>query len=563
MSCQASEAVGARPKTGPNVKAILQSSKTSANDEHTRAIACNPAKMFKSLIARANDSGSMDSSFEHKMLPRPARQPTKNVNLVNELRQVLKENENVVSRIDALTSKKNVIDETNVTPSKLPFANRKNIDHIMVPKSLVCDKHSKTPLIQERKMPNSSTPYRSKPEPKPLSDVPPMTPPSCIRFIDSEPESPDSLSDHEIDSDRALVKCFSLTRSSCRRLTSFRKRDKNQLVSLPNSPQLKRATTLSSSFSTSRSSSQSPNESLHAEQNVKMKNFKLRDLFRITTNKPQERASEQNDLTLTCNSLAQFIDQFDDAALDRMQVLSERNIDLHNNQSFFDDLELTINGADGQIEFSFICEPSTSDIEDDINAQQPTVVKCDIVQEMPSIEVIAPSIDSNHSSIILSKILNSSPFRRSISDPSLIRLTNEQTSNEQCRAPRRISTNCDTMTVDLNLPTQDTVSFFSFCRHISFLCVVSMRMNLTTSFLLYCSQNGWFEYKNDVHLEYFHPETVQFMNGIQQLWVSSGKIKKTRTKKKTVDELYFCMASQIIPFNYSTIFHSRCHQSNP
>lgn len=535
MNRHASESVGARPKTGPNVKAILQSLKTSANDENSRAIACNPAKMFKSLIARANDSGSMDASFEHKMLPRPSRTPTKAASYVHELRQVLKENGNVATRLDALASKKNVIDETNVTPSKLPFANRKNIEHIVVPVSAVCAKHSTAPLLQERKMPSSSTPYRSRPEPRPSPGVPPLTPLSCIRFIDSEPESPESK--HAIDSDRTLVKCFSLTRSSCRRLASFRKRDKNRSTSRPHSPQLRRATTLSSSFASSRSRSESPGEASPTHGGRKIKNSKLLDLFRVGA-KPQEMmAGDHGDLTLTCNNLSQFIGQFDEAAFDRMQVLSEHNVDLHNNQSLIDDLEQTINGADGQIEFSFVCEPSTSDIEDDLIIGQLTAVKCDIVEQMPSIEVIAPSIESNHSSIILSKILNSSPFRRSISDPSLVRLADPHTSSEQRRTPRRISTGHDTMSVDLHSPTRNAVSLFYGRRISSFRigCVV-YNGNKSHDFLpirLFAARLSGI-HKRNVYSVYFYPFAVRFVKGTHQLWVSSGKMRKNmRTSTHT------------------------------
>lgn len=448
MNFQASESVGRRPKTGPNVKSILQSIKTSANDENTRAIACNPAKMFKSLIQRANDSGSMDSSFEHKMLPRSTVPIAKSASFVNELRQVLKENKNIEPCSDAVANKKNVINETNITPSKLPFANRKNIDgnRIMVPKSMVCDKHNRTPKILERKMPSSSTPYRSKPEPKPLLDIPPMTPPNCNRFIDSDSEEANTP-----DLDRTLVKCFSFTRNSCRRLASFGKRDKSEISPVePSSPQFKRRTPLSSSFSVNRSSLVSMNETspLKRRHVVKMKSAKSPETI-------CERRHTECDLTQTCNQLAQFIDQFDETELDRMQLLSEHNIDMHNN------LDGTISGADGKIEFSFICEPSTSDIEEDMNVESANVMKYAIVENIPSIEVIAPQFESNHSSILLTKILNSSPFRRSISDPSLVRLANPYNSNEQHRiTPKRISTDFDTASVELNLPTDIKVSRF-------------------------------------------------------------------------------------------------------
>lgn len=439
MNFQTSESVGLRPKTGPNVKAILQSIKTSPYDENTRTIACNPAKMFKSLIQRANDSGSMDSSFEHKTLPRPALKQAKNSNYVNELRQVLKENKNV----ESASGKKSVTDEINVTPSKLPFTNRKNIsgNHIIVPKSLICEKHSKTPLILERKMPNSSTPYRSKAGSTSFADMLAMTPPNS-KFIDFELESPDSSSDTDLD--RTLVKCFSLTKSSCRRLASFRKRDKNEMTS----PQFKRRTTLSSSFAANGSVNETS-----PIQRQQRKNSKLRDSFRAII-KPREMHDErhtENDLTQTCTNLAQFIERFDDT---ESELLSEHNIDLHNNESGFNvDLERTINEADGKVEFSFICEPSSSDIEDDLNVPYPNVMKCDIVRDMPSIESIAPSIESSHSSILLTNILNSSPFRRSISDPSLVRLANES---------HRSSADYDTVSVDLQLRKQNAVSLSSF-----------------------------------------------------------------------------------------------------
>lgn len=443
-----------QPKRGPDVKIIIQSLKLKPVMEHnadiSRAIACNPTKMFKSSIQHANDSGSMDTSLEYKSL---STQENKSQSLnrrklpcVDELREILKENKNLRS------NKVEPKNDTNETPSKLPFKNRKNLPEIPTESNSfikmdiktpnICEKYIDLMPILDRKMPASSTPFRPKHGDEMnnncTNELNLMTPSADVQFIDADIDLP-----YGGDFNKTLIKCFSLTRASCRRMASFRKSARKQdcksEILHPSSPKFERRTLFTSSFNANpnRSSIISTTETspLHRQKNIKLKKSKLFNFFRSSkVNAPDnDHASvrHESDLTQTCNNLSRLLEKsnekFDE--LGCTPLLTTDNVVLHTkNESNSDDCDKTIDW-DEKLEFSFICEPSSSDIdehEEDENGLQyfPSTNCRKKLPFIPFVKVSPPSIElsddnDQHSN---SYNLNSSPFRRSVSDPALIRL---------------------------------------------------------------------------------------------------------------------------------------------
>lgn len=432
--------IDTRPKTGPEVKIIIQSLTLQAPIVPRARIACNPAKMFKSSIQRANDSGSLDASLEFKSLPSVAK---KNAVYVNELREILKESQN--SKFQSENQQTPIV---NVTPSKLPFTNRKNLPEPQPnvraqPKKWICDKYTLIKVHCE-KIPASSTPYRRKTEfngdqnsifKKPNS----MSPPSSSD-LDTDIDTFDD--DYDQSRERTLVKCFSLTRSSCRRMASFRnslrKSESKYVISAPNSPKFERRSLFTSSLKSKvdRSSivSQSEVSPLQRQKNIKIKqNSKFLSFFR--SNKIATKTGE-SDLTETCSNLSDLLaksEENDDDGLGCVPLLTKNNVNLFDHETSVasdddadDDCDKTLGWGDN-FEFSFLCEPSTSDIEDDDDFIQP--IDSGFENDFPYVRVTPPSDETvcntkpkrdRH----FMENLNSSPFRRSISDPALIRLAN-------------------------------------------------------------------------------------------------------------------------------------------
>lgn len=458
---------------GPDVKIIIQSLKLKPVMEHNgdvaRAIACNPTKMFKSSIQHANDSGSMDTSLEYKPF---AVQENKSQTLnrrklpcVDELREILKENKHLKS------NKTEQKCDTNETPSKLPFMNRKNLPAVSAesnsfhgkrvvetPPTTICEKYIDLLPIMDKKMPASSTPFRPLKQGDEMNnncsnELNLMTPSADVQFIDADIDLP-----YGGDFNKTLVKCFSLTRASCRRMASFRKSARKQdcksEILTPSSPKFERRTLFTSSFNanTNRSSIISTTETspLHRQKNIKLKNSKLFSFFRSSKvnvrdadvdNADQSTMRHESDLAQTCNNLSRLLEKsnekFDE--LGCTPLLTADNIVLHSNtyESNSDDCDKTISWDD-KFEFSFLCEPSSSDIDDEQEQEQeqdenglpyfPSTNCRKRLPFVPFVKVSPPSIELSDGDQLRSNRhsngcnINSSPFRRSASDPALIRL---------------------------------------------------------------------------------------------------------------------------------------------
>lgn len=452
MHYQMDGALNPRPKRGPDVKIIIQSLKMEPVLEHStsahRAIACNPARMFKSVIQRANDSGSMDTSLEFKPLSKTVQESGmsqhKKVPYVEELREILKEKTNI---------QLGKVQQTNAeigTPSKIPFANRKNLPYLIteelknkkpkldqksVPK--MCEKFLDT-IKLSKKMPVSSTPYRTKHTNETNNnckgEINLMTPSADVRFIDSDVDTNDG------DFNRTLVKCFSLTRASCRRMASFRKnlrkQDSQSDILMETSPTFERRSLFTSSFhgTSNRSSIVSANEisPLRRQKNVKFKNSKLLNFFRSSKINVDndESLGHESDLTQTCNNLSQLLAKSDQHFEDLgcAPLLTKDNLDFYaDNNGDLNDCDRTLDWRN-KFEFSYICEPSTSDIgEEDELENYAKIANETESMRVPSLKMSSPSkgacnihCTKKHNTTHHNK--NSSPFRRSVSDPALIRL---------------------------------------------------------------------------------------------------------------------------------------------
>lgn len=468
MRYQMDGTIDPRPKRGPDVKIIIQSFRmTPADDQKmnvSRANACNPAKMFKSLIQRANDSGSMDTSLEYKPLSKNdikrAHSVHQKIPYVDELREVLKKNENLQSsgngqKMDGIR-----------TPSKLPFTNRKNLPQIPIESKLepknnpkttskICDPYIVDSVKLKKKMPMSSTPYRAKADNETNNnckeEINLMTPAADVQFIDMDVDV-----DIDDENNKPLIKCFSLTRASCRRMASFRKnlrkQGSNSEIFVETSPKFERRTLFTSSLNskTNRSSVVLPDETspLRRQKNVKVKNSKLLNFFRPSkVNEEETQCSKhESNLTQTCNNLTQLLAKSDHIfdELGCAPLLTKDNVDFYTGRDDGDDDDLNDSdqtiGWGNKFEFSYICEPSTSDIEEeeyDLNdaAYLPTVKNGTKFSRIPFVKISPPSTETIASARLKTdrvySAVNSTPFRRSVSDPALIRLASIYNQNNQ------------------------------------------------------------------------------------------------------------------------------------
>lgn len=463
MRYQMDGTIDPRPKRGPDVKIIIQSLQLNPVDDQQMAVsrsnACNPAKMFKSVIQRANDSGSMDTSLEYKPLSTIAENKNghslhRKMPYVDELREILKKNQNFQSKSNNAPKNDGV-----QTPSKLPFANRKNLpqtpidcepknNSAAVPK--VCEQYVDSVKLK-KKMPMSSTPYRAKADNETnnncKSEINLMTPAADVRFIDADCEKTDG----EIN--KTLVKCFSLTRASCRRMASFRKNLRKQgssseIFEQKTSPKFERRTLFTSSLNskTNRSSVVLPDETspLRRQKNIKVKNSKLLNFFRPSKVNEEEGivcSKHESNLSHTCNNLTQLLAKSDQIfdELGCVPLLTKDNLDYHTCcDDDMNESDQTICWGD-KFEFSFLCEPSTSDIEedfdDDIGSEYFPSVENTKFPNIPFVKVSPPSsIETNecqrsNKDATNNFDINSSSFRRSVSDPALIRLSSAYTNN--------------------------------------------------------------------------------------------------------------------------------------
>lgn len=277
--------------------------------------------------------------------------------------------------------------DTELKQTANKMANQTNKQSVPIPRYIYKDEMFE-PRLNTCSTPKASSAMLS----QPVLNL--HTPPADARHMDSDSES--------IGDDLpaiGLVKCFSFTRSSCRSITSTL----GHFTRSPSVPSSQR-----------RALDESP---LRRQKNIKLskkvnvseylaaKNLLNRSMDEVNGDM---QAHDENGEYLGCHPL-----------------LTKENIESHlpndDDEDVFDPNE-TINWGD-KFEFSFICEPSTSDAEDDELEQKrgteatPTKTKW-----------VEPSMVSSRAGGDLTIIRPSgvqdawlsSPIRRSISDPSFI-----------------------------------------------------------------------------------------------------------------------------------------------
>lgn len=300
----------------------------------------------------------------------------------------------------------------------------------------------------EKKLPVCSTPKIRKSSTE-SGGLNLLTPPADARYIDSENESQDeeqkgskegvqqsryiadissnitkdakndtaqTMSNEKKENpEQTLVKCFSLTRSSCRSLTATIRniRLSRTPSSAPSSPKSNRHSLLSITADTP-----SP---LRRQKNVKKtKNFNLKSLLNIKEQTPGDNES---------NSLSNESNDNDD--LGCTPLLTKENIErsLSSDQDLAeDDPDRTLNWGD-KFEFSFICEPSNSDTESEDELDHTFARKAESFV-IPEVKVTTPKVNYGEIDGIGPELRwkqsrddstsGMSPFRRSISDPSFL-----------------------------------------------------------------------------------------------------------------------------------------------
>lgn len=393
---------------------------------------------FETLIQRANDSGSFDTSLEFKSLP-SNRQRKSSKSLATGENHFHNNTIHGFGYMDELRRRlsKNVgSDALDLASKKIPFVDKKNVIDTM-PKSMCKKLMNSTSVMGGKRLPTCSTPFR----PKRPTQLNLQTPPADARFIDSENESVDGIdgddalmnvsttavesADEDETQNNTLIKCFSLTpdagRRLCTRITSNR-----SVTSAPSSPKYERRTNFLSSFRKNRSSIVSPLEEspLRRQKNVKIKNSNFFNFFRSTPI-ASKTLTESSNLSETCTRLRQLLanaEEFDDTELGCAPLLVQDNVDRHSAEQTID--------WDENFDFSFICEPSHSDLEiedGDDDDQKSIYVSCESVtaeqmpRQVPIVKVTpaaaASSESADHIRPASQYIL--SPFRRSVSDPTL------------------------------------------------------------------------------------------------------------------------------------------------
>lgn len=391
---------------------------------------------FEALIQRANDSASFDTSLEFKSLP-PNRQAKATKSRTAAAKQFHNNTIHGFGYMDELRERLNrnvAADAIDLPSKKIPFFDKKNVIET-TPKG-TGQKLANSANVTGKRLPTCSTPFR----PKRPSQLNLQTPPADARFIDSENESIDDVvegdaalmdvsttavesADEDDAQNHTLIKCFSLTPDSCRRLASNR-----SVISAPNSPKCERRSHFLSSFRKNRSSIVSPLEEspLRRQRNVKIKNSKFFNFFRSTPVATKSSSTDSANLSETCTRLRQLLanaEDLDDTELGCAPLLVQENVDRHS-------AEKTIDWGEN-FEFSFICEPSHSDVEmedgDGIEDDQKSIyVSCESVsteqmlQSIPMVKVTPATASAASTHLIRPSAPNSlSPFRRSVSDPTL------------------------------------------------------------------------------------------------------------------------------------------------
>lgn len=250
-----------------------------------------------------------------------------------------------------------------------------------------------------------------------------QTPPADARFIDSDCESLDELRDNFQDNGKpnGLVKCFSLTRSSCRSLTTTIANLTRSPASAPSSPSpIRNYLSWASLNMKKKPLDESP---LKRQKNIKLSKRVNKQGYLLAKKLGGQSRSEENLLNVSNDNLG------------CRPLLTKENIDQREQQNC-EDPDQTLSWGDN-FEFSFICEPSTSDNEDDTAPDSP--FKHNSEFRIPAVEITppqpitpaAPKIHRVNDDEFLAQniqrhraqdqtINGLSPFRRSISDPSLL-----------------------------------------------------------------------------------------------------------------------------------------------
>lgn len=264
--------------------------------------------------------------------------------------------------------------------------------------------------------------------------------------------SPDNVENQKIDDNGTLKKCFSLTRNSCRQIASTIKairhsNSSQSVMSAPNSPKFERHSIFLSSFNSRRSSRSIQNyienrgdgltttqeSNLYQKDQTKSlkssKNSKFLNFFKIPTLSASK--ARGNKRPLGSPSKSPMEEHTDD--LGCFPLLIQENVDTHN-VKYFDEEEFdgdkTLDWGD-RFEFSYICEPSTSDGE----AEDPRRYESKMdLMKTPGLVVTPPSpIDPDEIDGVAETLRRQtknkrilSAIRRSISDSSIFKLMHEQ-----------------------------------------------------------------------------------------------------------------------------------------
>lgn len=244
-----------------------------------------------------------------------------------------------------------------------------------------------------------------------------QTPPADARFIDSDCESMDELRDNFQDDGKtnSLVKCFSLTRSSCRSLTTTIANLARSPASAPSSPSPMRNYLAWASLNMKKKPlDASP---LKRQKNIKLPKNVDKKSYLLSKRLGSQSHSQESLLNISSDNLGCH------------PLLTKENIDQQEQQNW--DPDQTLSWGDN-FEFSFICEPSTSDNEDDIESRSNAEFSIPAVQITPPQPITQPSklAQNNDDEFLVQNrnrhrlqdqtIIALSPFRRSISDPSFL-----------------------------------------------------------------------------------------------------------------------------------------------
>lgn len=222
-----------------------------------------------------------------------------------------------------------------------------------------------------------------------------QTRPSDLRFIDSDNESSVGIDDKL--PDIGLVKCFSLTRNSCRSLTSTIT-NFTRSPSMPNSPM--RTSIGWPSFNTKKKPLQeSP---LKRQKNIKLSK-KIDTKAHLSSRKLMNQSTDKFDVIT--NEHDENVEN-----LGCQPLLTKDNIE--HQLSKYDEFETDqIINWGAHFEYSFICEPSTSDTEDAENGTDTRPKK--MSWEFPTVTKSPMTVQEKVHALL-------SPMRRSISNPSFV-----------------------------------------------------------------------------------------------------------------------------------------------